>query len=343
MKVVDFETSNADRWIARAAPFLSLPLKWTVLAGGHSNLTYLLEDANGNRLVLRRPPVGDLLPKAHDVAREWRIISALAKTTVKVPGPIAFCDDKEVMGADFYLMEYVDGRTLHFKGDVEAYVPYARRREVAMAFIDQLAQLHSVDPRDVGLERLASPKGYIERQISRWHQSWVSNVEAARYDDPRAHDQRRALQSRIPEQGPPTIVHGDYGLHNTLISREGSVAAVIDWEIATLGEPLADVAYALNRFPADGIQLPADTATMAPGFPTREEMAERYAQRTGRDLAHLAYLCAFNAWKSAAILHGVYARYLAAGRVPADGDLDKIRHGIGDRLANAQNYLAKVQ
>ena len=328
-----YDVAAVEAWIRDHTDRLQPPLKWTRLEGGHSNLTYRLDDAAGNRAVIRRPPQGELLPKAHDMSREWALISALGPTPVPVAEAIAFCESPDVTGAWFYIMGLVEGRPLYNRMDTEAWVPEERREGLAHSFIDVLADLHSVDPDAVGLGELGKKEDYVGRQLKTWYRSWTSSIEGADLDDPRAHEIQRFLLENTPDQGPARVVHGDYGLHNVLIGPDSTVAAVVDWEISTLGDPLADLAYALNWFqePGEEAQRP-DAATAVPGFPSRMQLAARYGERTGRDLSRLDYYFGFNHWKSACIVHGVYARY-CEGKKSTDGiDLDEMRGRISKSL-----------
>ena len=238
------------------------------------------------------------------------------------PEAIAFCADVSVTGAQFYVMGWVEGRPLHNAADTKAFVPEEDRRSLGFSFMDVLADLHTIDPDAVGLGALGKRDSYVGRQLSTWHKSWTASAGPAELDDPRVHQLQQRLLEHLPIQEPARIVHGDYGLHNCL-SRDGVVEAVLDWEISTLGDPLADLAYALNRFPdpADGALPDPASATAPPGFPTRAELAGRYAERSGRDLSNLAYYRAFNHWKSACILQGVYARYREGKKSPEGVDL----------------------
>lgn len=339
-----YDQRAVEAWIAVHAPALSLPLRWTRLEGGHSNLTYQLEDREGRRAVIRRPPLGELLPKAHDMAREWALIRALGPTPVPVPAAIGFCEDLAVTGAAFYVMGHVEGRPLHSAADTERWAPPPLRRKLAHAFVDVLADLHAIDPDAVGLGELGRRDSYVGRQLSTWYKSWRASAEPAQYDDPRAHDLQRRLLANLPEQTPARIVHGDYGFHNCLVSADGAIAAVVDWEISTLGDPLADLAYALNPWPDPSDAGPRDPAspTAAPGFPTRTELAERYAARTGRDLSRLDYYASFSHWKSAAIVHGVYARYKEGKKSHEGVDLDGLERSIGASLAAADRALSRL-
>ena len=309
-----YEVPAVEAWIARNVEGLTPPFKWTRLEGGHSNLTYRLDDVHGRQAVIRRPPLGELLPKAHDMSREWRVISALGPTRVPVPEAFGFCESPGVTGAWFYVMGLVNGRPLYSSLDTEAWVSAANRGRLAHSFFDVLADLHDLDPDELGLGDLGKKEDYVGRQLKTWYRSWMASIEPADYDDPRAHELKDYFLEHMPEQGPARLVHGDYGLHNCLVGPDSVVAAVVDWEISTLGDPLADLAYALNQWAEPGEQVTGGPggATAVPGFPPKAELAERYAERTGRDLSMLDYYIGFNRWKTAAIVHGVYARYMEA-------------------------------
>lgn len=339
-----YDVAAVERWIAANVPALETPLSWTRLEGGHSNLTYRIDDAKGRPAVIRRPPQGELLPGAHDMAREWALISALGGTKVPVPAALGFCEDTSVTGARFYIMGLIDGRPLYSAEETEARVPPAKRPDLAYSFIDVLADLHSVDPDAVGLGGLAKKEDYILRQLKTWYRSWVASVPGAGFDDPRAHALHDFFAANVPPQGPARVVHGDYGLHNCLIGPDCTVAAVVDWEISTLGDPLADLAYALNIWPdPSDAEPPAPTAaTSPPGFPARSALAARYAARTGRDLSGLDYYVGFNRWKSAAIVHGVYARYLEGKKSSEGVDLAGLKDMIGVALARAEAAVARL-
>jgi aminoglycoside phosphotransferase (APT) family kinase protein len=342
---IGYDPPRVEAWIAGHVAELAPPLRWTRLEGGHSNLTYLLTDARGRQAVIRRPPLGELLPKAHDMAREWALISALGKTAVPVPRALGFCADVSVIGAHFYVMGHIDGHPLYSAADAERWVAAPLRRTLAHAFVDVLAELHSVDPDGVGLGELGRKDDYIARQLKTWYRSWNASIEPAKMDDARAHDLQKFFLAHVPPQGPARIVHGDYGLHNTLVGHDGRIAAVVDWEISTLGDPLADLGYALNQWaePGDAPSVRGVPPTTLPGFPTRRELAQRYAERTGRDLSLLDYYVGFNRWKSAAIVHGVYARYLEGKKSTEGVDLPGLKASIHRSLQLAEEAVQRLQ
>ncbi len=295
---------------------VTAPLGALRVRGGHSNETFFLW-RGADRWVLRRPPLGDYLPTAHDVTREWRVISALAGTAVPVPRPILFCEDKAILGDAFYLMSQVDGVVLRRRLPTWADDP-ASRHAIGLALVDALADLHTVDWHAAGLEGFGKPEGYLERQVRRW----ASQLEGARTRDIPALDAVTAwLAAHLPASPPATIVHGDYRLDNVMYA-DGlpvRVVGVLDWEMATLGDPLADLGYLLAFWREASDPPPALTAqddwrlVEAPGFPTCAELAARYAERTGRAIAPeaLAFYHALAIWKMAILLEGSYKRHLA--------------------------------
>ena len=337
------DVQAVEAWLADHVAELDPPLRWDRFEGGHSNLTYQLQDSHGREAVLRRPPEGELLPKAHDVLREYRIMAALQETAVPVPATLAACDDLDVTGAPFVLMGRAPGRALMDRGTAQTWLPEERRSVTSEAFVDVLVALHALDPDEVGLGGLGRREEYVRRQLKAWYGSWNSSTGAADYDDPRLHDLHDLLREQIPEQGPARILHGDYGLHNLLVTQAGGIGAVLDWEIAALGDPLADLGYALNGWaePGDDQTLRTAPPTVLEGFATREELAARYAAATGADLRDLDFYRAFNYVKTACIVHGVYARY-RQGQKSAEGiDLDELRGRIGTAIDQAESLVAQ--
>lgn len=339
-----FDTARVEQWISQHVDGLAPPLTWQKLDGGHSNLTYRIVDTNGREAVIRRPPMGELLPGAHDMAREFSIISALQTTAVPVAPAIGFCEDPSVTGAHFYIMGVVQGNPLYTTQDAKRHIASTEREQMAHSFVDVLADLHAVDPDAVGLGTLARKEDYIGRQLKTWYRSWTASVDGAQLDDPRAHALREFLIAKKPAQESARVVHGDYGVHNCLFGTDGRVAAVLDWEISTLGDPLADLGYALNQWaePDDPVGPRGPGPTSVPGFPDRKQMAARYQQKTGRDLTYLDYYLGFNFWKSAAIKHGVYARYQLGKKSRAGVDMPAMRQSILDSLAAAEQALGRL-
>jgi aminoglycoside phosphotransferase (APT) family kinase protein len=296
-------------WLERHVGGAIAPFRFDLIAGGHSNLTYRVTGADGTRYVLRRPPLGHRLASAHDMGREFRIIAGLQGSAVPVPSALAYCDDESVCGASFYVMGYVEGHVIRDRAAAEAVLDLAGRRRAGESLVDTLAAIHAIDLDSVGLADLGKHEGYIERQLRRWYSQW----EAQKTRDLPAVDQAYALLiQRIPPQGRATLVHGDYRLDNCMVSDDGSVVAVLDWEICTLGDPMADIGllHVYWTGPTDAPSAWTGSSTTAEGFVDRAALTSRYASLTGRDISHLPFYVSFAYWKLACILEGVYARYL---------------------------------
>lgn len=310
------DAAAVTAWLADRVPELDPPLTFDLIAGGHSNLTYRVTDAAERRWVLRRPPLGLVLATAHDMAREHRIIHALAGH-VPVAPVVGLCTDDAVNGAPFYVMDFVEGTVVRDVATAEALRPEQRAR-AGESLVEVLVGIHDVDIDAVGLGELGRREAYLERQLRRWQGQW----EKSRTRDLPVVDEVHArLVAGIPPQGPATIVHGDYRLDNCMLAADGSVAAVLDWELCTLGDPLADLGLLCVYWADEGEPthsgMPA--ATTVPGFPTKAELVDRYAERSGRDVSAIGYYVAFGYWKLACILQGVFARY-AAGAMGDRGD-----------------------
>ncbi len=331
-EAVGIDAANVTRWFAENVPDATPPLDFLLIAGGRSNLTFKVVDAAGGAWVLRRPPTGHVLPTAHDMAREHRIISALAPTPVPVPPPLGLCTDDSVTGAPFYVMGYLDGHVLRDAKMVEALYTPEQRRRAGHDLVDVLAELHAVDVDAVGLGDLGRKEGYVARQLKRWYgQFQASTLETGR-SVPLVDSVHDRLAAAIPQQQGATIVHGDYRLDNTLLDDEGRLVGVLDWEICTLGDPLADVGLLMVYWaePSDETTALGVAATTASGFPSRDEMKARYAARTGRDVDVLGFYTAFGYWKLACILEGVYTRYAggSGGGDPASFDAYASQVGV---------------
>ncbi len=311
---------NVTRWLENHLPGAQGPFTFDAIAGGHSNLTYKVTSAAGTRYVLRRPPLGARLASAHDMGREHRIIHGLQQSAVPVAPALGYCDDPSVNDAPFYVMGFVDGHVLRDRMSTEAVLSPGARRHASESLVDTMAAIHAVDLDAVGLADLGKHEGYIARQLKRWYGQWNAQKtrELAAVDH--VHDE---LLRRVPEQGPATIVHGDYRLDNCMVADDGSVVAVLDWEICTLGDPLADIGMLQVYWtgPNDAASAWTGSATTAAGFMDRADLAARYGQVSGRDLTQLPFYVAFAYWKLACILEGVYARYLGGAlglRDPAE-------------------------
>ncbi len=314
------------------------PLSFEPISGGASNLTFVVTDATGRRMVLRRPPTGHVLASAHDMAREHRVISALGPTPVPVPPALALCTNPDVNGADFYVMGFVEGSVVFDRADAMA-LDAAVRPVMARSIVDTLAELHSLDPDEVALGDLGRRDDYCARQLRRW-QRQVN--EGSDRDLPLLHELHDRLAASIPEQQGTGIVHGDYRLDNCIMAADGSVAAVLDWELCTLGDVLIDVAGLVSWWgdAAAGMGRLADMPTTVEGFGTADDVLSRYARRSGRDLSSLDWYVALQFWRVACIIEGVRVRH-AAGAMGDTGHYDDggARHFIDYALARCADLL----
>jgi aminoglycoside phosphotransferase (APT) family kinase protein len=302
------DRARVSAWLADHIDGAEPPFDFELIVGGRSNLTFMVTDRDGRRYVLRRPPIGPVLATAHDMAREHKIISAVGLTDVPVPPALGLCTDERVNGAPFYVMGFVDGVVLDGPEKAEELTPDVRR-QASEHLIDVLADLHAVDVDAIGLGDLAKRTGYVERQVRRWSTQWEKSKTR---ELPAIDEVAELLARRIPEQLDVSIAHGDYRFGNCLIDPvDGRVQAVLDWELCTLGDPLADVGY-LGVYWTDpgGERDRTNDPSGLEGFPTYAEMVDRYARRTGRDLSDIDYYVAFGSFRLAVISEGVYARYL---------------------------------
>jgi aminoglycoside phosphotransferase (APT) family kinase protein len=297
-----------------------------LVSGGKSNLTFVVSSAAGD-VVLRRPPLSSVLPTAHDMRREHRVMSGLWETPVPVPRTLALCTDESVLGAPFYVMDKVEGHIVREALPAGYADRPEQRRAIGEGLVDVLAALHAVVPDEVGLGDYGKPAGYLERQVRRWTMQWEATPQPEDSNDgPELDRLARRLAEARPEQPSGPVVHGDYRLDNCMLhpTRPGVVAAVLDWELSTLGDPLADVGllyvYWQERDDAavrqDSMAVPS--VTMLEGFPTRRELLDRYAAKTGRDLSPLPWYVGFGCFKLAVVCAGVAARG-RAGAMIGDG------------------------
>jgi aminoglycoside phosphotransferase (APT) family kinase protein len=302
------DVQRVTAWLVDHVDGATAPFHFDPIVGGRSNLTFTVTGADGSKYVLRRPPTGAVLATAHDMTREHKIISAVGRTSVPVPPALGLCTDDEVNGAPFYVMGFVDGVVLD-SADKGSLLTPEHRRSAGLDLIDVLAELHAVDVDAVGLGDLAKREGYVERQVKRWSTQWERSKTR---ELPAIEEVARRLAARIPEQQGVSIAHGDYRFGNVLTDvDEGRINAVLDWELCTLGDPLADVGYVGVYWADPGtVQSRPNDPTGIDGFPTYAELIERYADRTGRDLSEIDYYVAFGSFRLAVISEGVYARYL---------------------------------
>jgi aminoglycoside phosphotransferase (APT) family kinase protein len=292
-------------WFDHACPGqIAGPLGGRLIAGGRSNLTYEVSDGSRS-WVVRRPPLGHVLATAHDMEREYRVISALRDTSVPVPLSYALCTDADVLGAPFYVMSKVDGVPYRTEDQLAALGP-VRTRAIARRMVSTLAQLHAVVPADVGLAGFGRPEGFLARQVRRWKKQLDASHSRAVAG---ADELYRLLAADPPDGSAPAIVHGDYRLDNTLVGPDDKIAAVVDWEMATLGDPLTDVGLLIVYQRMDRLG-DGPMASSAPGYPSEGELLSHYAEDSGRDLSDLGFYIALASFKAAVILEGIHYRYV---------------------------------
>jgi len=306
------DTEVLRRYFAREVPEFGGELAVELIHGGRSNLTYAVTDGT-HRWVLRRPPLGPLTPTAHDVGREFRVMAALGPTGVPVPRTVVSCEDPAVLGAPFTVVSHVDGPVLRDG----AALPSIDFRRYATAFVDELVKLHALDPAEIGLEAFGRPSGFLDRQLRRWRGQWdrVATRELSTVGD--LHER---LVKAVPRESGAALVHGDYRWDNTILGPDAGIAAIVDWEMAALGDPLTDLGLLLAYWdprvaPVLGVR---HVPTAVAGFPAAAGLAEQYARRSGRDLADLAFYQALGWFKLAVIAEGIHARH-RAGQAVGDG------------------------
>ncbi len=280
----------------------------TPVGEGHSNVTFELSTG----VILRRPPRGPLPPSAHDVLREARLLSALEGTPVRVPKVLAVCDDLEVIGAPFYVMERIDGEVITSTMPPEL-DDETQRARVADELVDALVEVHAVDWTTIGLEGFGKPTGYLERQLRRFTGLWEHNRTR---ELPEVEQVGAWLQANLPESPPATVVHGDYRLGNTMFAPRApaELIAIFDWEMATIGDPLADIGYMVMQWTEAGDDLGRFNlhhVTTLPGFPTRRELIARYEERAGRSMRDLNWYVTLALWKAVVFMEGNYKRAVA--------------------------------
>lgn len=333
---------RVDAWLAAHVPDAIPPFTYEQIMGGGSNLTFRVIDEQGRQWALRRPPTGPLLATAHDMGREVKIMSALAPSPVAVPACAAFCQDPEVTGAPFYVMDFVDGHVLRDLASTRTMT----REEADTAtdsLIDTQIALHTLDLEAYGLADLARHGDYVGRQLTRWRRQ----IEAGQMRDaPLFFDLHERLVARKPtEHVPPGLAHGDYRFDNVVLDEQFSVAAVLDWELCTIGDPIADFAWSLEYWANadDPVSFLRDPPTASDIFVTRDVVVDRYRSRCGFEVGDLSYYRVFSWWKQACIAEGALARQIDAARRGQTGrdPADTARH-IDDLLAHAADLAVGV-
>ncbi|HSS08561.1 MAG TPA: phosphotransferase family protein [Acidimicrobiales bacterium] len=336
--------AGVSAWFEANIAGATLPLSFELIAGGRSNLTFKVTDGAGKHYVLRRPPVSHVLPTAHDMSREHKIIAALGPVGLPVPPALGFCGDESVNGRPFYVMGYVDGIVLRNAQSAER-LDATARRTAGYSLVDVLARIHAVDVDEVGLGDLGRKEGYIARQLKRWYGQYEQSKAMGGPDEPLVDTLHGFFSERIPEQGPASIVHGDYRLDNTIVGDDGNVRAVLDWEICTVGDPLADVGLLMVYWVEPGDETPPllVAPTTLPGFPPRADLRARYAERSGRDVSQLDFYVAFGYWKLACIIAGVFARYAGGAGGGDSSDYRALGSQVSTLARAASEAAAKLR
>lgn len=339
-EVPGIDVPAVTAWLAERVDGIEPPLRFTRIGEGQSNLTFRVEGSRGRTVVLRRPPLGTILASAHDMGREYRIQSGLGTARARVPRMLAFCEDTEVTGAPFYVMEHVDGLVLTHVDTAES-MTTAARATAARSLVTTLVELQRVDLDAAGLGDFRRPESLASRQLRRWTRQWHDSKTR---ELPLIEAVAARLADELPEERESVLVHGDYRLDNAVLAADGEVLAVLDWELCTVGDPLADVgltmAYWNELGAAAGRQesLFREPVTAVPGFPSADDVGRLYGELSGRSLDQLAFWVGFAYWKIAVIVEGVYRRWLndptngsdAGALQPAVARLGSLAHAALD-------------
>ena len=339
--VTGIDETNVTAWLEENVG-ASAPVEFELIAGGRSNLTFRVTDAAGHTYALRRPPVSHVLPTAHDMVREHTIMNALYPLGIPVPHLLGLCVDPDVNERPFYVMEFVDGAILRDRAEAEAAFNVTTRGQIGDHLAMTLAGLHDVDVEVAGLGDLARHDGYIERQVRRWRGQFEQmKVEGVDHETV-IEEVGDLLATTIPTQQRVSVVHGDYRLDNTVLNGDGTVRAILDWEICTLGDPMADLGILLCYWSEAGdaaATLLGAAPTTAPGFASRAQVLASYARHSTLDLSDVAYYQAFGYWKLACIMQGVFARYRAGATAGDQGSVEEWPAHIAQLAETAKRTL----
>ena len=329
-------------WLAGEVPAfdVSAPPRAELLAGGRSNVTYRLTDASGRDWAIRRPPLGHIMPSAHDIGREFTVMSALHRAGYPTPRTWAMCEDESVIGARFMLMDFIEGVVISDRHDADRLSAYEADR-VSLRLIDGLVSLHAQDANAIGLGSFGKPDGYLERQVRRWGQQWelTKTRELPEMDALAAWLAREV--TTLPQGMPSSIVHGDFRIDNAILDPTFStLRAVLDWEMSTLGDPISDLAVTLVYWTQadDNLRrdLPvAQDVTSGAGFWTRRQLLDRYEELSGRDLSHLGFCLVLACYKLAVIMESLNMRALQGQQLGRTAD-------EGEDMAAATEALARL-
>jgi aminoglycoside phosphotransferase (APT) family kinase protein len=300
----------------------SAQVEATLLAGGRSNISYKLTDASGSSWVLRRPPLGHIMPSAHDMGREFRVLSGLNSVSYPTPATRGYCEDESVIGAKFMMMDFVDGRVIE-SAQTASSLSATQAGEISQELVDTLARLHAVDPATAGLDQLGKPTGYLQRQVKRWGEQWQITKTRELPEIEALHAWLETAIAKVPESLPTSIVHGDYRIDNVILaSNKSKIVAVLDWEMSTLGDPISDLAISLVYWSqtTDTLRkkIPvAEDVTSGPGFWSRQQVLDRYVSQTGLDISHLDECVALACFKLAVIMESIHHRNLSGQQLGA--------------------------
>ncbi len=319
--------AQLESWFSTHVPAMDLhaPLKAELLAGGRSNVSYTLSDVSGIKYVLRRPPLGNLMPSAHDMKREFQLLAGMNQVGFPTPQVIALCEDIEVIGASFVLMEFVDGVVISNASESQLLSP-EHADILSRNLVDTLSRLHSVSPESAGLSGIGKPAGYLARQARRWGEQWEITKTRELPDIADLHAWLTQSISRLPESLPTSIVHGDFRIDNVIVAPDTfHINAVLDWEMATLGDPISDLAISLVYWsqPTDTLRalIPvAQYVTDTPGFWSRSDIVAQYQKATGFSLDHLDTCVALACFKLAVIMESIRKRALAGQQLGEASD-----------------------
>ncbi|WP_158726588.1 phosphotransferase family protein [Tomitella fengzijianii] len=336
--VPGIDAAAVTAWCAASVPDAAAPLRFEQIAGGRSNLTYYVDDAVGRRRVLRRPPLGAVAGNAHDVLREADVLRRMSAAGMPVPTVLGVCEDPGVNGAPFFVMEHLGGAILRVPEDFGAFPDPAQRARIGHSLIEVLTRLHRADLDSAGWGTRAGQRGFIERQLGLWSRNWEAGRARMLGDIEQTRD---LLARKIPAQQTAAVVHGDFRLDNCLIGADSTVSGVLDWELTTVGDPLADLGHFLVYWaqPGDAVTALENPPTLVPGLPTRGELTRAYIERMGGVLdvteQEVDFHVAFSWWKTACIVENVYAR-MSRGVM---GDADRTP---GSFAAQAERLAARA-